>query len=71
MKVDIRKAGFDGQCPRQTPWPESSSELNRQSDRRLSAKKVPTFADKPCGKRDGSLRPYSRFSRPEPQFFSM
>jgi hypothetical protein len=28
-----------------TPWPESVSELYRQSDRRLSAKLVPTFAD--------------------------
>jgi hypothetical protein len=27
----------------QTPWPESSSELNRPSNRRLSAKLVPTF----------------------------
>jgi hypothetical protein len=28
-----------------TPWPESASELYRSSDRRLSAKLVPTFAD--------------------------
>jgi hypothetical protein len=28
-----------------TPWPESTSELYRPSDRRLSAKLVPTFAD--------------------------
>jgi hypothetical protein len=27
-----------------TPWPESTSELYRPSDRRLSAKLVPTFA---------------------------
>jgi hypothetical protein len=42
-----------------TPWPESESELYRPSDRRLSAKLVPTFADKgvPRGERDGSLRP--------------
>jgi hypothetical protein len=32
----------------QTPWPEFSSELYRPSDRRLSAKLVPTFADRGC-----------------------
>jgi hypothetical protein len=31
-----------------TPWSESASELYRQSDRRLSAKWLPTFADKGC-----------------------
>jgi hypothetical protein len=31
---------------KQTPWPESASELNRPSDRRLPAKIVPTFADR-------------------------
>jgi hypothetical protein len=30
----------------QTPWPESVSELYRARDRSLSAKLVPTFADK-------------------------
>jgi hypothetical protein len=30
------------------PWPESASELCRPSDSRLSAKIVPTFADKGC-----------------------
>jgi hypothetical protein len=44
----------------QTPWPESASEL---SDRHFSAKLVPR------GQRDGSLRPYSRFSRPESLLF--
>jgi hypothetical protein len=29
-----------------TPWPQSTSELYRRSDRRLSAKLVPTFADR-------------------------
>jgi hypothetical protein len=29
-------------------WPESASELYRPSDRRLSAKWLPTFADKGC-----------------------
>jgi hypothetical protein len=31
-----------------TPWSESASELYRPSDRRLSAKWLPTFADKGC-----------------------
>jgi hypothetical protein len=31
-----------------SPWPESASELFRPSDRRLSAKLVPTFADIGC-----------------------
>jgi hypothetical protein len=31
---------------KQTPWPESASELYRQSDRRLSATLVLTFADR-------------------------
>jgi hypothetical protein len=33
---------------KQIPWPESASELYRPSDRRLSAKWLPTFADKGC-----------------------
>jgi hypothetical protein len=32
----------------QTPWPESTSEIYRPTDRRLSAKLVPTFADRGC-----------------------
>jgi hypothetical protein len=53
------------------PWPESASELYRPSYRRLYAKLVPTFADRrvPRGQRDGSLRPYSQISRPEPLLF--
>jgi hypothetical protein len=31
---------------KKTPWPESESELYRLSDRSLSVKLVPTFADK-------------------------
>jgi hypothetical protein len=31
-----------------TPWPQFASELYRPSDRRLSAKLVPTFADRGC-----------------------
>jgi hypothetical protein len=34
------------QTSKQTPWPESASELYRPSDRRLLAKLVPTFADR-------------------------
>jgi hypothetical protein len=33
---------------KQTPWPESASELYRPSDRRLSAKLVPTLTDRGC-----------------------
>jgi hypothetical protein len=33
---------------KKTPWSESASELRRPSDRRLSAKWLPTFADKGC-----------------------
>jgi hypothetical protein len=31
---------------KQTPWPETASELYRPSDRHLSAKLVPNFADR-------------------------
>jgi hypothetical protein len=31
-----------------TSWPESASELDRPSDRRLSAKLVPTLSDRGC-----------------------
>jgi hypothetical protein len=33
---------------KKAPWPESASELYRPSVRRLSAKLVPTFADRGC-----------------------
>jgi hypothetical protein len=36
------------QTNKQTPWSESASELYRPSDRRLSAKWLPTFADRGC-----------------------
>jgi hypothetical protein len=41
---------------KKTPWPESASELYRPSDRRLSVKLVPTFADRETlrSKRGGS-----------------
>jgi hypothetical protein len=52
-------------------WPYSATELYRLSDRRLSTKSLSTFADRgvPCGQLGGSLRPYCRFSRPEPLLF--
>jgi hypothetical protein len=51
---------------KQTPWPETASELYRPSKRRLSAKLVQTFADRGCHVVSvTSLRPYSRFSRSE------
>jgi hypothetical protein len=33
---------------KRTPWPESTSELYRPSDRRLSEKLVPPFANRGC-----------------------
>jgi hypothetical protein len=33
---------------KKTPWSESASELYRPSDLRLSAKRLPTFADRVC-----------------------
>jgi hypothetical protein len=36
---------FTTKNKKQTPWPESASELYRLSDRRLLAKVVQTFAD--------------------------
>jgi hypothetical protein len=33
---------------KQTPWPQSASELYQPGDRRLSAKIVPTFAYRGC-----------------------
>jgi hypothetical protein len=53
------------------PWSESASKLYRPSDRRLSAKLVPTFADKGCHV-VSVTDPYGRildFSRPEPLLF--
>jgi hypothetical protein len=42
-----------------TPWPESASELSRPSDRRLSAKLVPTFAVRGC-RMVSATDPYGR-----------
>jgi CBS-domain-containing membrane protein len=33
---------------KQTPWSESTSDIYRPSDRRLSAKLMSTFADRGC-----------------------
>jgi hypothetical protein len=33
---------------KKNPWPESASELYRPSDRRLSPKLLPNFADRGC-----------------------
>jgi hypothetical protein len=54
-----------------SPWPEYASELYRSSDRSMSAKLVPTFADIGVsrGQDDGSPRPYFRVSRPVPLLF--
>jgi hypothetical protein len=41
--------------PNQTPWLQSVNELYRLSDRRLSAKLVPTFADRVVSRQ---RRPY-------------
>jgi hypothetical protein len=38
----------DQKKKKKTPWPESANELYRPSDRRLSAKRLPTFVDKGC-----------------------
>jgi hypothetical protein len=56
---------------KQTPWPESTKELYRPSDRRLTAKLVPTFAGREVlrSQRNRSPRKYSWFSRPEPLIF--
>jgi hypothetical protein len=68
--ASFRILRIESQQPK-TPWPQSASELYRPSDRSLSAKLVPTFADRGCHvvSVTDPLRPYSRFSRPEPLLF--
>jgi hypothetical protein len=44
----IKCVEFCDHIRKRTPWPESVSELYRPSDRGLSAKLVPTFADRGC-----------------------
>jgi hypothetical protein len=41
-------ASFEDKQKNKTPWSESASELYWPSDRRLSAKWLPTSADKGC-----------------------
>jgi hypothetical protein len=52
-------------------WPQSAGELYRLSDRRSSAKLVSTSADTWVSRsqRVGTLRSYSRLSRPKPLLF--
>jgi hypothetical protein len=56
---------------KKTPWSESASELYRSSDRRLSKKLLPTFADRECHV-VSVTDPYGRileFSGQEPLLF--
>jgi hypothetical protein len=48
LPVGICKASNRGTTNRQTPWPEFANELYRPTDRRLSAKLAPSFADRGC-----------------------
>jgi hypothetical protein len=63
--IDVEKAD------KNTLWSESMSELYRPSDSSLSAKLVPTFADRGCHviSVTDPYDPYSRLSRPEPLLF--
>jgi hypothetical protein len=45
VSIALQFLNFNKQNKQQTPWSESAGELCRQSDRRLSAKLVPIFAD--------------------------
>jgi hypothetical protein len=40
--------GLDNKKKLKTPWSESASKLYRPNDRRLSAKRLPTCADRGC-----------------------
>jgi hypothetical protein len=45
----LKTFSCSGVCrEKKPPWPESASKLYRPSDRRLSAKLVPTFVDRGC-----------------------
>jgi hypothetical protein len=58
-KIKKREREVTAVTGRQNLWPESASELYRLSDRRLTAKLVPTFADRGVshGQYGGSLWP--------------
>jgi hypothetical protein len=45
---------------KRTPWPESARELYQPSDHRLSAKSVPTFADRGVSRSQRGGSPYAR-----------
>jgi hypothetical protein len=44
----LRNINYRGRKEKKTLWLESASKLYRPSDRRLSAKLVPTFVDRGC-----------------------
>jgi hypothetical protein len=47
-KLRILSHAFHFSGAKESPWPESASELCRPSSRRMSVKLVPTFADGRC-----------------------
>jgi hypothetical protein len=56
-KRAIRKHLLYKQNKKQTPWPQSASELYQPSNRRLSAKLVRTFADRGLSRSQGGISP--------------
>jgi hypothetical protein len=48
LKFWMKYSQVNKQNKKRTPWSESANELYRPSDRRFSAKWLPTFADKGC-----------------------
>jgi hypothetical protein len=46
--MELKELNLVDSTNKQTPWPKSASELYRPSNRRLSAKLAPTFADRGC-----------------------
>jgi hypothetical protein len=46
--IDTRRNEEEGFKLNQTPWPKSASELYSPTDRRMSAKLVPTFVERGC-----------------------
>jgi hypothetical protein len=46
--LERQRINMDLGQEKKTPWCRSASELHRPSDRRLSAKLLPTFADRGC-----------------------
>jgi hypothetical protein len=62
---------YDKYVKKKPPWPKSASELYRPSDRRLSAKLVPAFADRRMSRSQRGVSPTAVISvfRPEPLLF--